>query len=65
MAEFSQELKDTLKELAYTSVWVGSNGEHSFAENASMKEYSRAEVLGESEEQAADEVTQIKKKGKK
>ena len=44
--EYSQELKDTLKELTYTKVWVNSDGEHSFAEKADWSEVSREDILG-------------------
>jgi hypothetical protein len=61
--EYSQELKDTLKELTYTKVWVSTIGEHSFAERADWNEVSREDILGvEAEDEVAESAPKKKKK---
>jgi hypothetical protein len=64
--DFSQELKDTLNGLTYASVWVNSNGDHSFTSKEGWNEISRKEILSETaiEEVDTTNETVVKKKKK-
>ena len=63
--EFSQELKDTLNGLTYASVWVNSNGDHSFTKKEGWNEISRNEILSETTTEEVDTTEEIVVKKKK
>ena len=63
---YSDELKETLIGLAYTSVWVNSDGEHSFAPKEGWNEVSREDILGDIKvEDATENVVKPTKSKKK